>query len=111
MNKRIWKRDFYILWSGQAISILTSSILQMALIWHLTATTQSAFVLSMASLAGFLPYAVLGMVAGTLVDRISRKIAMIGADLFIAVVSLILVFAAINFSNKCIISAYVIRLF
>ena len=96
MNKRSWKRDFYILWSGQTISILTSSILQMALIWHLTATTQSALVLSMASLAGFLPNAVLGMVAGTLVDRISRKIAMIGADLFIAMVSLILVFVAMN---------------
>ncbi len=96
MNKRSWKIDFYILWSGQAISILTSSVLQMALIWHLTATTQSALVLSMASLAGFLPNVVLGMVAGTLVDRISRKTAMIGADLFIAVVSLILVFAAMN---------------
>lgn len=97
MTKRqSWKRDFYILWSGQAISILTSSVLQMALIWHLTERTQSAMVLSMASLAGFLPSAVLGMVAGTLVDRISRKTAMIGADLFIAGVSLVLVFTARN---------------
>lgn len=96
MKKRSWKKDLYIIWAGQAVSILTSSILQMALIWHLTATTQSALVLSIASLAGFLPNAVLGMVAGTLVDRISRKIAMIGADLFIAAVSLILAFAAMH---------------
>ena len=91
-----WKRNYAILWGGQAVSLLTSSILQMALIWHLTATTQSALVLSMASLAGFLPSAVLGAVAGTLVDRMSRKAAMVGADLFIAAVSLVLVFAAMD---------------
>ena len=91
-----WKRNYAILWGGQAVSLLTSSILQMALIWHLTATTQSALVLSMASLAGFLPSAVLGAVAGTLVDRMSRKAAVVGADLFIAAVSLVLVFAAMD---------------
>lgn len=89
-----WKRNFNILWGGQAVSVLTSSVLQMALIWHLTAVTQSALVLSVASLAGFLPNAVLGMFAGTIVDRINRKTAMIAADLFIAAVSLVLVFAA-----------------
>lgn len=77
------------------MSILTSAILQMVLIWHLTAITQSAFILSMASLAGFLPSAVFGMVAGTLVDRIDRKVVLIVADLFIAAISLILVFAAL----------------
>ncbi len=96
MANKNWKKEFYTLWSGQAFSVLSSSILQMALIWHLTATTQSAFVLSMASLAGFLPNAVLGMVAGTFVDRVNRKIVLIVADLFIAFVSLILVFASWN---------------
>jgi DHA3 family macrolide efflux protein-like MFS transporter len=89
-----WKKNFMILWSGQAVSILTSSILQMALIWHLTAKTGSALVLSMASIAGFLPNAILGIAAGTLVDRVSRKTAMIGADLFIAGISLLLVLAS-----------------
>ncbi len=96
MNNLHWKRDFTILCLGQAVSILTSSVLQMALIWHLTATTKSALALSIASLAGFLPNAVLGLVAGVMVDRINRKTAMIGADLFIAAVSLALVFASIQ---------------
>lgn len=91
-----WKKQYYTLWSGQAVSVLTSSILQMILIWHLTAVTRSALVLSLASMAGFLPSALLGIFAGTLVDRMSRKTAMIGADLFIAAVSLALVFAAWN---------------
>lgn len=96
MANKNWKKEFYTLWSGQAFSVLSSSILQMALIWHLTATTQSALVLSMASLAGFLPCAVLGMVAGTLVDRMNRKTVMVVADLFIAAVSLTLVVATWN---------------
>ena len=66
----------------------------MALIWRLTDATQSALVLSLASLTGCLPSALLGLVAGTLADRMSRKAAMIGAYLFIAAVSLALVFAA-----------------
>ena len=100
MNNADWKKDFYILWAGQAVSVLTSSVLQMALIWYLTAITQSAFILSMASLAGFLPNAVLGTVAGTLVDRMDRKTVLIVADLFIALVSLII--AVVSFYSHSI---------
>ena len=98
MNNTNWKRTFYILWAGQAVSVLTSAVLQMALIWYLTAITQSAFILSMASLAGFLPSAVLGTVAGTLVDRMNRKTVLIVADLFIALVSLII--AVVSFYSS-----------
>jgi len=86
-----WKRKFVVIWSGQAVSVFSSTVLQMALIWHLAIATNSAFVLSLASIAAFLPVAVLGSFAGALVDRWNRKLTMIGADLFIAVVSLGLV--------------------
>ena len=56
---RNWKQDFYTIWAGQAVSLITSGVLQMAIIWHLTNTTGSAMVLSMATLVGFLPQAVL----------------------------------------------------
>jgi|SRR5690554_1098473 len=79
-----WKRDFFTIWSGQAISLITSAILQMAIIFYLTEQTGSALVLSIASMAGFLPYAVLGPLIGVLVDRYDRKMIMIGADLIIA---------------------------
>lgn len=67
--KQNWRIAFFTIWGGQAVSILTSAVLQMALIWHLTMLTGSAAVLSVASIAGFLPSALLGGVAGTLVDR------------------------------------------
>jgi len=86
-----WKLKFFTIWSGQAVSLFTSAILQMALIWHLAIITNSALVLSLASIAGFLPMALLGSFAGALVDRWNRKLTMIGADLYIASISLILV--------------------
>lgn len=96
MKTRRWELNFAILYSGQFISLLTSAILQMILIWHLSATTKSALILSIASFVGFLPSAVLGLFAGTIVDRIHRKTAMIAADFFISIVSFALVIASWN---------------
>ncbi len=79
-----WKRTFFTIWGGQAISLITSAIVQMAFIFYLTQKTNSALILSLASLAGFLPYALLGPLIGVWVDRYDRKRIMIGADLMIA---------------------------
>lgn len=86
-DRASWKRSLALVWLGEAFSVLTSSVLQMGLIWHVTLSTGSAGALSLVSLAGFLPMAVLGVFAGTIVDRSSIKRLMIGADLFIAGVS------------------------
>lgn len=86
MTKQItkWKQTFFMIWAGQSISLITSAILQMAIIFYLTEKTQSAMILSIASFVGFLPYAVLGPAIGVLVDRYNRKKIMILADLVIA---------------------------
>ncbi|OUN87193.1 MFS transporter [[Collinsella] massiliensis] len=89
-----WKLKLACVWGGELISVLTSSVLQMGLIWHITLTTNSASMLSLASLAGFLPLALFGMVAGTIVDRFPLRRSLIGADLFIAAVSLVVAVAA-----------------
>lgn len=86
MNKETrWKRTFFIIWAGQAFSVLGSSAAQFAIIWWLTEQTGSAVVLAMAGMVGFLPQAIIGPFAGAWVDRLSRKTVMIVADLFIAV--------------------------
>lgn len=79
-----WRRKYFTILSGQAISMVTSGVLQMALIFYLTEKTGSALVLSLATFFGFLPQALLGPFIGVWVDRWSRKAVMIGADLFIA---------------------------
>ena len=89
-----WKLKFYTIQAGQAVSLITSAILQMAIIFYLTEKTGSAMVLSMASLVGFLPYAVFGPAIGVLVDRHDRKKIMIGADLIIAAAGAVLAIVA-----------------
>ncbi len=90
-----WKQDFFTIWTGQAISLITSAILQMAIIFYLTEKTGSAMVLSIASLVGFLPYAVFGPVIGVLVDRYDRKKIMISADFMIAAAGALLAVIAL----------------
>ena len=58
---------FWVIWTGQAISLLGSRLVQFALIWWLTKTTGSATVLATASLVGLLPQVVFGPLVGALV--------------------------------------------
>ncbi len=90
MNHR-WRTPFITIWSGQAVSLLGSSLVQFALIWYLTETTGSATVLAMAALAGMLPQIVLSPFIGSLVDRWNRRWVMVVADGSIALATLVLV--------------------
>lgn len=78
---------FFIIWTGQAFSLLGSKIVQFALIWWLTEQTGSATVLAMASMVGLVPEIILGPVAGAYVDRWNRRLVMIVADSLIAIAS------------------------
>ncbi len=86
-----WAARFFTIWTGQAVSLLGSSLVQFALVWYLTKETGSATVLATATLAALLPQIVLGPFIGALVDRWSRRIIMIVADSSIAVATLGLV--------------------
>lgn len=85
-----WKPPFFTLWTGQAISLLGSQLVQFALIWWLTQTTGSATVLALATLVALLPQVFIGPLAGVLVDRWSRRRVMILADSSIALATLVL---------------------
>ena len=91
-----WGAKLAFVWGGELVSVLTSSILQMGFIWHITMTTNSASMLSLASLVGFLPLALLGPFAGTIVDRLSVRRVLIGADLFIAAVSAVVALVSLT---------------
>jgi MFS transporter, DHA3 family, macrolide efflux protein len=87
-----WAAPFFTIWTGQAISLLGSQMVQFALIWWLTKTTESATVLTTATLVGILPSVVLGPFVGALVDRWNRRKILIIADSSIAAVTLILAY-------------------
>ncbi|HVN54744.1 MAG TPA: MFS transporter [Anaerolineaceae bacterium] len=75
-----WKSSFFTIWTGQAFSLLGSQVVQFALVWWLTRTTQSATVLATATLVAVLPQILLGPFVGALVDRWNRKLIMLVAD-------------------------------
>ena len=35
MNKQNWKQSFFTIWAGQAVSLISSSVLQMAIILYI----------------------------------------------------------------------------
>jgi len=86
-----WFRTFLIVFTSQAFSLLGSSALSFALVWWLTAETGSATILAYASIAALLPQALLGPIAGPFVDRWDRRLTIMGADLFVAATSLVLI--------------------
>lgn len=79
-----WARRFFTLWTGQALSLLGSQLVQFAIIWYLTQTTKSATTLAIASMMGLLPQVILSPFIGTWVDRGNRRFIMIVTDTLVA---------------------------
>jgi MFS transporter, DHA3 family, macrolide efflux protein len=87
-----WAGRFFTVWTGQALSLFGSALVQFALIWWLAQKSGSATVLAIAVMVGMLPQILIGPFAGALVDRWNRRIIMIVADTTIAVFSLLLAY-------------------
>jgi DHA3 family macrolide efflux protein-like MFS transporter len=87
-ERRNWIAPFFTIWTGQQLSVIGSRAAQFALVWWLTLQTGSAAVLATASMVALIPQIVLGPFVGAFIDRWNRRIVMIVADSFIALVSL-----------------------
>ena len=90
MDNSNWKKTFGIIWTGQFFSILTSSLVNFAIIIWLSVETGSAEMLAWAAIAGLLPQTLIGPFSGVLIDRWNRKRIMILADSFIALCTMTL---------------------
>lgn len=87
-----WKRRTTLFLAGQIVSLFGSSLVQYAIMWHLTLETKSGAVMTGYIIAGFLPSIILSPLAGVWADRYDRKKLIAIADGFIALVSLIAAF-------------------
>lgn len=92
MKNQKWFRTYLFIWSGQFISMLTSSAVNFAVIVWLSLKFQSAEVLAYAGIAGLLPQAIIGPFAGVFIDRWDRKNVMMLSDAFIALCTLLMTF-------------------
>ncbi len=84
-----WKRRTALFLAGQTVSLFGSSLVQYAIMWHLTLETRSGSVMTGYIIAGFLPSILLAPLAGVWADRYDRKRLIALADGCIAAVSLV----------------------
>lgn len=81
-TRPLWKNsNFLLLWSGQTVSTLGTSISSLALPLLVLALTHSPALAGFVTAARQFPYLLISLPAGALVDRWNRKKAMIYCDL------------------------------
>jgi predicted MFS family arabinose efflux permease len=77
-------RDFRLLWAGGLVSSFGSWLLTLAIPTHIFLVTGSLRATGLTVAAEYLPFLVLGPVAGVFADRWDRRRLMIGTNLFCA---------------------------
>jgi MFS family permease len=77
----LWRnRDFLLLWSGQIVSAVGAQITQLAFPLLVLAVTHSAATAGVITAARGLPFILLTLPSGALIDRWNRKVVMVVAD-------------------------------
>ncbi len=85
-----WQRKATLFLSGQAVSLFGSALVQYAIVWYITLSTQSGSMMTISALAAFLPQVLISLFAGVWADRYNRKFIIIAADILISVPTFIL---------------------
>lgn len=88
-----WKPRVALLLTGQAFSLLGSSIVQYALWWWIALEWKSGWSMLFATVFGVLPQGVVSIFGGSMADRYRRKPLIMLPDLIIAAVTIVLSFA------------------
>ncbi|WP_115728325.1 MFS transporter [Actinomyces culturomici] len=83
-----WKRRVGLFLGAQAISLFGSSIVQFAIMWHLTLVLKAGWVIMLYSLVAFVPQALVSLFGGALADRMNRRTVIVVSDTAIALVTL-----------------------
>jgi len=89
-DKSNWKKNIILFMSSQTISLFGSMLVQYAIMWYITLTTQSGLMMTLFIVCGFIPTFLLSPFAGVWADRFNRKYLIIMADAMIAIVTLLL---------------------
>lgn len=88
-----WKRNVVLFLVSQQLSLFGSSLVQYAIMWHITLTTQSGVMMMVSVICGFLPQFFMSPFAGVWADRYNRKTLIALADSGIALATLVLALA------------------
>ena len=88
-QSKVFSKNTLLFLISQTVSLFGSSLVQYAITWHITLTTQSGAMMTLSILCGFLPTLLISPFAGVWADRHSRKMLIALADSFIALATLI----------------------
>jgi len=88
--KSNWQTNVRLFLLSQFVTGITSTTVQYAIIWYLTERTESATILSFATLLGMLPMVLLNPFVGPYVDRLNKKSLLIVPDIIAAAFAIIL---------------------
>jgi len=94
-----WKNKAALFLGSQTVSLFGSSLVQYAITWYITLTTQSGVMMTVSILCGFLPTFILSPFAGVWADRFDRKKMIMLADAVVAAATLLLAILFINGYN------------
>lgn len=100
MKTQNWKSNILRFLSAQTISLFGSSLVQYAIVWHITLSTSSGKMLTLSTLCGFLPQIMISLFAGVWIDRFDRKKMIMLADSLIAASTLILALSFLSGHNN-----------
>jgi DHA3 family macrolide efflux protein-like MFS transporter len=84
-----WKKNAALFLTGQALSLFGTMLVQYAIVWHITLKSQSGTMMTLFTVAGFLPMFFISPFAGVWADRFNRKHIINIADGAIAFFSLL----------------------
>lgn len=85
-----WLKKSVLFLGSQTLSLFGSSLVQYAITWYITLTTQSGVMMTISIVCGFLPTFFLSPIAGVWADRYNRKTLIILSDALVAFSTLIL---------------------
>jgi len=85
-----WKKDLAIFMGGQTLSLFGSMLVQYAITWYITMTTQSGAMMTISIVCGIMPTFFISPFGGVWADRYDRKKLIALADTAIALTTLVL---------------------
>ena len=85
-----WKKTLAIFLGGQTLSLFGSMLVQYAITWYITMTTQSGAMMTISIICGVMPTFLISPFGGVWADRYDRKKLIIMADGAIALTTLVL---------------------
>lgn len=95
-----WNKKSALFLISQSITLFGSTLVQMAIIWFVALSTASGVWVSAFTVCAYLPQFLISFLGGALADRFDKKKLIIGADLVIAIATLILFFAFPYITNN-----------